>query len=236
MSSAEVDTGTDDSVEVFQPEVKKAKKKKQRRPKSTADSESMRVYVSSVLQRLSERISLNTLRPLPVFLGITGHSFCLSAGAFTPPKEEKKTLVESIRTRVALNGAFFLTNYALVAFGVAVVVALLHPGMLLVISVVCTLWWLHDYLINHELKVGSRNLGTVLSITQRSTILSVLTALAVIWKCLFPLVSFVVVSGILILLHAIMRDPQHIQSTQYDDADEMFSDGDEVMVERGDVI
>jgi hypothetical protein len=48
MSSAEVDTGTDDSVEVFQPEVKKAKKKKQRRPKSTADSESMRVYVSSV--------------------------------------------------------------------------------------------------------------------------------------------------------------------------------------------
>lgn len=187
--------------------------------------------------RLSERITLDTLRPLPMFLGVSGHAFCLSAGAFTPPMAEgKKTVMDSIQTRITLNGAFFLTNYALVASGVAVVIALLHPGMLLVCSIMYSLWWFHEYLIHHEVNIGSRNLGTMLSITQRSTILSILTMGAVLWKCLVPVISFVVVSGILILLHAVLRDPQHIESTQYADADDSFTEGDDVKIERGDVI
>jgi hypothetical protein len=168
-----------------------------------------------------------------MFLGITGHPFCLSAGAFSPPtSSDSKTVTQSIRMRITLNGAFFLTNYALVAFGVAVVVALLHPGMLLVCGLMWLLWWIHDYLIHHEVKVGKHNLGTLVSINQRSTILTVLTFGAVVWKCLFPVVSFGLVSAVLILLHAVMRDPQHIESSQKGDTE---SD-DEVMVERGDVI
>jgi hypothetical protein len=171
-----------------------------------------------------------------MFLGV-GHAFCLSAGAFTPPTAEgKKTILDSVQTRITLNGAFFLTNYALVASGVAVVIALLHPGMLLVCNIMYFLWWFHEYLIHHEVTIGSRNIGTMMSITQRSTLLSILTVAAVLWKCLVPVISFVVVSGILIFLHAVLRDPQHIESTQYADADDTFTEGDEIMVERGDVI
>lgn len=238
MISAEVDAGTDDVLYASELDVKKAKKKKKpRRPKSTMNSESFRVYLSSVLSRLSDRITLDTLRPLPMFLGVSGHAFCLSAGAFTPPTAEgKKTILDSVQTRITLNGAFFLTNYALVASGVAVVIALLHPGMLLVCNIMYFLWWFHEYLIHHEVTIGSRNIGTMMSITQRSTLLSILTVAAVLWKCLVPVISFVVVSGILIFLHAVLRDPQHIESTQYANADDTFTEGDEIMVERGDVI
>mmetsp|Transcript_22232 Transcript_22232/g.36814 ORF Transcript_22232/g.36814 Transcript_22232/m.36814 type:complete len:251 (-) Transcript_22232:418-1170(-) len=240
----DIDAGTDD-VHVSRPDArpKKKTKKNKRRPASTLNSETVRVYISSVLLRLSERISLETLRPLPLFIGITDHAFCLSAGAFTPPTStDSKTVAQSIRTRIALNGAFFLTNYALVAFGVAVVVALLHPGMLLVCGVVWLLWWMHDYLITHEVNIGKHNFGTLVSINNRSSILTIVTFGAVVWKCLFPVLSFVLVSGVLLLLHAVMRDPQHIAScSQYgaggsaDGADDFNSD-DEVMVERGDVI
>jgi hypothetical protein len=49
MISAEIDVGTDDLVDVPELDVKKAKKKKKpRRPKSTMNSESFRVYLSSV--------------------------------------------------------------------------------------------------------------------------------------------------------------------------------------------
>jgi hypothetical protein len=145
---------------------------------------------------------------------------------------EDKTALETIRTRIALNGAFFLTNYALVALGVAVVIALLHPGMLLVLGIVWSLWWFHEYLINHEVRIGNHNLGTMLSITQRSNILTLVTVLAVVWACLAPVIVFVIVSGIIILLHAIMRDPQHLEESQFANA----STDDEVVLERGDVI
>jgi hypothetical protein len=49
MISAEVDAGTDDVLDASDLDVKKVKKKKKpRRPKSTMNSESFRVYLSSV--------------------------------------------------------------------------------------------------------------------------------------------------------------------------------------------
>lgn len=234
-STIDVDTGTDDTlVDVYKPKVKKMKKKK-KRPKSTVTSESMRVYLSSVLERLGQRVSLDTLRPLPIFLGIDS-SICFSAGAFSPPSStETKSLVERWHTRMALNGAYFLTNYALVALGVAIVIALLHPGMLMVCSVVYALWWLHSYLIANQLIVfKNKDLATVLSITQRSTILTIVTFFAILWKCLLPVVSFVCVSGLLVVLHATMRDPQHFANQlNHDDEEE---EDNCVLVERGDFI
>lgn len=195
--------------------------------------------------RLSERITLDTLRPLPLFLGIqeSGHSFCLSAGAFTtiPPADDQKSVWDQLHTRLALNVALFLTNYALVAGGVAIVIALLHPGMLLVLAAVSALWWCHDYLIHQTVTVGSHNIGTLLSINQRSTALTILTVVAIVWKCLIPVVSFLVVSGILIGLHAISRDPQHIeqysqQLANGNNGTSTVTHGGQALVDRGDII
>ena len=192
--------------------------------------------------RLSDRVTLDTLRPLNLFLGLTGPSWCLSPGAFAPPtKHVDKTMFEKIRARVRLNFAFFLSNYALVAFGVAVVIAMSHPGMLLFVGAVWLLWMAHAFLIDHELIIFGTNVGMLLSITQRSTLLSVLTIIVVIWKCLVPLIVFVAISGIIILSHALMRDPKHIEnSTEFreDSDDEVIVEQDKhgVMVERGDVI
>lgn len=186
--------------------------------------------------RMSERVTIDTLRPLPMFLGISGPSFCLAAEAFNPPiKKVTKQSWEKIRSRITLNGAFFLTNYTLVAFGVAVVIALLHPGMLLFVGIVCLLWWFHEYLISHEFNVFGQNMGQIMSITQRSTILTVITLVTVIGWCLIPFVAFVAVSGVIILAHAIMRDPKHVErSSEF--VDEGSDSDEEVMVERGDVI
>mmetsp|Transcript_18520 Transcript_18520/g.33555 ORF Transcript_18520/g.33555 Transcript_18520/m.33555 type:complete len:209 (-) Transcript_18520:609-1235(-) len=192
--------------------------------------------------RLRDRVTLDTLRPLNLFLGLTGPSWCLSPGAFAPPtRHVDKTMFEKIRARVRLNFAFFLSNYALVAFGVAVVIAMSHPGMLLFVGAVWLLWMAHAFLIDHELIIFGTNVGMLLSITQRSTLLSVLTIIVVIWKCLVPLIVFVTISGIIILSHALMRDPKHIEnSTEFreDSDDEVIVEQDKhgVMVERGDVI
>jgi hypothetical protein len=177
-----------------------------------------------------------------MFLGLSGHAFCLSPGAFAPPtKRVDKTMFEKIRARISLNFAFFLSNYALVAFGVAVVVALSHPGMLLFVAGVWLLWMAHAFLIDHEVIVFGTNVGMIMSITQRSTVLSVLTIIVIIWKCLFPAVSFIAISGSLILTHALLRDPKHIESSSEfqgsEDSDEEIVDEEKhVMVERGDVI
>ena len=183
-----------------------------------------------------------------MFLGIqenkTGHSFCLAPAAFTtlPAADDQKSVWDHLHSRLALNGALFLTNYALVAGGVAVVIALLHPGMLLVLAAVSALWWCHDYLIHQTVKLGSHNIGTLLTINQRSTVLTFLTLLAIVWKCLLPVVSFVVVSGILIGLHAISRDPQHIEqcsqqsASNNSDTSPLLTRYDNAAVERGDII
>ncbi|KAI2496989.1 PRA1 family protein [Fragilaria crotonensis] len=248
MATTQIEAGTDDVEE--HPEsadVKKLKKKKKknRRASSTVTSETLRLYVASVFLRLSDRITLDTLRPLPLFLGIqeSGHSFCLSAGAFTtiPPADDQKSVWDQLHTRLALNVALFLTNYALVAGGVAIVIALLHPGMLLVLAAVSALWWCHDYLIHQTVTVGSHNIGTLLSINQRSMALTILTVVAIVWKCLIPVVSFLVVSGILIGLHAISRDPQHIeqysqQLANGNNGTSTLTHGGQAIVDRGDII
>lgn len=209
------------------------------------DTETIRLYVASVAMRLKEHVTLDTLRPLPMFLGLSGPSWCLSPGAFAPPtKHVDKTMVEKIRARVRLNFAFFLSNYALVAFGVAVVVALSHPGMLLFVGGVWLLWMAHSFLIDHEVILFGSNIGMLITIKQRSTVLSILTIIVIIWKALFPLFTFVTISGIIILSHALMRDPKHIESSSEfrrgsEDSDEEIVvevEKEHVMVERGDVI
>lgn len=70
------------------------------------DLESIRLHASSFAARIQSRISLDTLRPLPVFLGINPTNSCFSAEAFTPPiKKIDKSTFEKIKSRMKLNFA-----------------------------------------------------------------------------------------------------------------------------------
>jgi len=159
---------------------------------------------------------MDTVRPLNLFLGITGPSFCFSPLAFNPPvKKLDKSTYEKFQSRLKLNFLFFLSNYALVFLGVAITTALMHPGMVISLGVVWGLWALHNFLISNELVVFGRNIGTLISISQRSTALMIITAIVIIWKCLKPTITVIFISGALILVHALLRDPSHVTSGDF---------------------
>ena len=201
------------------------------------DLESIRLTTASMVARIQSRVSMDTLRSLPVFLGVDPTvGFCLAGGAFTPPvKKVDKSSLEKIKSRVALNWNFFLSNYVLVAAMTAVVVALMHPGMLFFVAAVYGLWSLHSFMIRNELAVFGLQLHSLLSVQQRFYLLFVLTTLVVVWKCLAPAIIFLSISSILILSHAFLRDPKHIEYTsdlllnQSDDEYENEDDDEERM-------
>ena len=145
-----------------------------------------------------------------------------------------KSAAEKFRARLKLNLTYFVSNYAVVVAGVAIVVALMHPGMIFSVSLLWSLWGLHSYLISNELVLFGIQLGTILTITQRSYLLISITAFVVIWKCLVPILFFVSISGFVILLHASTRDPKQVETcgdfflTNHDGED---SDG-EVIVDH----
>lgn len=217
--------------------------------KVSIDFESIRLHVSSWVARVQSRISLDTLRPLPVFLGMNPTNSCFSAEAFTPPvKKIDKSSLEKIKSRMKLNFAFFVSNYALVASMAALVVAMLHPGMILAVGFIWGLWTFHHFLIRHELIVFGLPVHSLLTIQQRFYTLFVLTTLVVLWKCLKPTLLFLTVSTLIIVTHAFLRDPKHIESSNADwleggaganhDSDEEGGSGgeasteSEVLVER----
>ena len=215
--------------------------------KVSIDFESIRLHVSSWVARVQSRISLDTLRPLPVFLGINPSNSCFSAEAFTPPvKKIDKSSLEKVKSRMKLNLSFFVSNYALVAAMVAVVVALMHPGMILSVGLIWGLWTFHHFLIRHEFVVFGLPVHSLLNIQQRFYSLFVLTTIVVLWKCLTPTIMFLTISGLIIITHAFLRDPKHIENCTdwleggggtHDSDEEGGSGGDastesEVLVER----
>lgn len=190
------------------------------------------------ISQLQSRVTLDTIRPLHMFLGISGHNFCFSPEAFGPPvKKLDKSTPEKFKSRLRLNFSFFLSNYALVAAGVALVIALMHPGMLVSLGFLWGMWTFHTFLISNEVIVFGRNIGTIVSLNHRSALLTAITILIVVWKCLAPTISAIAISGVLIMSHAIMRDPKHIDTapttiSRKDSDDEATSSDSEVMVER----
>ena len=189
------------------------------------------------ISQILSRVTVDTIRPLHMFLGIAGHNFCFSPEAFAPPvRKLDKSTPEKFRSRLRLNFSFFLSNYAVVAAGVALVIALMHPGMLVSLGFLWGLWTFHTFLISNEVIVFGRNIGTILSLNHRSALLSAITILVVVWKCLVPTITAIAISGLLILSHAIMRDPKHmdtsVSTSRKDSDDEGGSSDSEVIVER----
>mmetsp|Transcript_59244 Transcript_59244/g.176052 ORF Transcript_59244/g.176052 Transcript_59244/m.176052 type:complete len:236 (-) Transcript_59244:210-917(-) len=215
---------------------------------SLTNFDKFRTFLLSLLSRWRERITLDTLRPLPLFLGITGPAFCLSAEAFNPPSRHfDKTAPEKLWTRLRLNFAFFLTNYALVFFGTALVVALMHPSMILYVGIVSGMWWFHTFTLQNDIPIVAfgRDLGDVLTPERRSAFLTALSAIVGVYKCLVPILSVFGISGLIIIIHAVLRDPKHIESSQEfgfrgpadsDSEDDTTSDDDMVRVRRRDVV
>jgi hypothetical protein len=184
---------------------------------------------------------LDTIRPLPMFLGVTGHALCFSPTAFTPPiKKLDKTSTEKLKSRLKLNFTFFLSNYALVAVGVALVIALMNPAMIAILALLWGLWGFHSFLISNEVIAFGRNIGTLVSISHRSNALTLITFLVIVWKCLWPAITVAVLSSILILSHAVMRDPKNIETSNSfgnrdvddDSIGGYTSGGSEVLVDR----
>jgi len=197
----------------------------------------------SFFSQWKDRLTMDTLRPLPVFLGITGPAFCFAPQAFTPPTIHlDKNTKEKVQQRIKLNFAYFLTNYALIASGTSVVITLMHPIMIMFIGIMFLLWKTHDVIVQHDIpmEVMGLNLGEHLSVANRTRILYTVTAAVVIVFCLIPLLMAVTISGLIIVSHAVMRDPKQVESGNsfkrgVFDSDEDTDSGSEVMVEKSDV-
>jgi len=156
-----------------------------------------------------------------MFLGLDPAGLCLSPVAFTPPvKSIDKTSATKITSRMKLNFAFFLTNYVLVASMVTIVVALMHPGMIFFLGIVWGLWKLHAHLIKNQLILFGLPVHSLLSVQQRFYVLFVITSIVVVMKCLAPTLFVVIISSLIILLHAFLRDPKHIEQSSSDSDDE----------------
>mmetsp|Transcript_28845 Transcript_28845/g.41323 ORF Transcript_28845/g.41323 Transcript_28845/m.41323 type:complete len:230 (-) Transcript_28845:350-1039(-) len=168
--------------------------------------------------KIKDRISIDTIRPLALFLGVSGPTaFCFSPVAFTPPTRHlDKTSFEKVSSRLSLNFKFFSSNYAVLAIGVTVVISLLHPGMLLSVAIVWGFWSLHHFMETNSsipLNFMGKDLRQVITKQKRTTILTIFTVIVVIFKCLIPMLTVMFLSTILILFHALMRDPRDVENS-----------------------
>ena len=184
-------------------------------------------------------MTLNTIRPLPVFLGVTGPSICFSPEAFTPPAKKlmDKTTPEKFLTRIRLNFAFFLTNYALISVGTASIVALMHPKMMIFLAITWGLWSFHIAMIQKNISFYDH----ILTVERRSLLLSILTSIVVIRFCFIPFLTTIGLSLFIVLSHAVMRDPKHIESSmhmyeRHRGAEDSDSGSDDDEVEEGEMI
>jgi hypothetical protein len=181
------------------------------------DVETLRLHAASTMARISSRIRFDTLRPLPLFLGIHPVTHYPTAEAFsTPVRTLDKASAEKVASRLKLNLAFFVSNYAALAAVVAAVVGLLHPGMLIAVGGVWALWTAHHFLIRHELVVFGVPVHSLMTIPQRFYLIFSVTVIVVVWKCLKPTLLFAFVTTILIGTHALLRDPKHIEASAAD--------------------
>jgi len=176
------------------------------------DIESLRLQLSILVAHVKSKVSLETLKPLSEFLGLKStatEGVELSSRAYNPPLAGSSTMI-MIQSRIKDNCDYFTTNYVLVAAMVALVIALMHPTMLIFIGIVTSLWWCHGYLIKHELNVAGIPLHALLTVQQRFYFLLAISFMVVVWFCLVPAFLFGAISGFMILMHAAMRDTTHL--------------------------
>jgi PRA1 family protein len=188
--------------------------------------ESIRLQVGTLFARMKSHISIETIRPLPIFLGLRSVSSStasdhddsgmsgvqISPNAFTtaPIFGRGTNRYTAIRSRVQENMTYFMSNYAVVAAMTAVVILLMHPSVLIIIAILHGLWWCHGYLIRHELIVLSIPIHTVLTVQQRFYLLFATSFILIIITCVVPTLIFLLIAGVMIVCHAALRDTGHL--------------------------
>mmetsp|Transcript_20877 Transcript_20877/g.30577 ORF Transcript_20877/g.30577 Transcript_20877/m.30577 type:complete len:233 (-) Transcript_20877:73-771(-) len=210
-----------------------------KRKNNVSAIEKIRKFLLDEFPKYSSKITMDTMRPLPTFLGITGPSFCLAPDAFTPPtKKMDKNSAEKISQRIYLNFTYFLTNYAFIAAGTCIIIILLHPRTIIYSIIVCALWKMHDMTEqqNTPLILMNRDVGQYITVELRTRLLYAITLYVVVLHCLKPVITAVGLTGLMIFSHALLRDPKQIEhgSSYMDDEssdDDCDSSGSEVMVE-----
>mmetsp|Transcript_13312 Transcript_13312/g.25425 ORF Transcript_13312/g.25425 Transcript_13312/m.25425 type:complete len:280 (+) Transcript_13312:46-885(+) len=203
--------------------------------------------VMARMTSFTSKLTMDTLRPLPLFLGVSGPSLCIAADAFSPPislsRQTDKSSLEKMISRLSRNLNFFATNYAFLAMCTILVVALMHPSMLMYVAITWALWWFHVVVIREDVRlvIMNRDLNDIFTPKRRSWILTAWTVWVAIAKCLRPSMKGMAISGALVLFHAVMRDPSKVvgdivsrsnMSMGSSDSD----DGSEVLVEREDAV
>jgi len=167
----------------------------------------------------TSKLTMDTLRPLPLFMGVTtgSPSFCFAADAFSFPISftgQQSSTVENnkITSRLSRNLHYFATNYAFMALCTILIVALMHPGMLLYVGITWAAWWLHFVIIREDVKlvVMEKNLNDIFTPKRRSLILTAWTVWVGIAKCFKPSLKAMVISSALVFFHALLRDPSKL--------------------------
>ena len=144
--------------------------------------------------------------------------------------------------RFKRNLNYFATNYAFLALCTVLVVALMHPGMLLYVGITWVSWYMHVVMIREDVRlvILDKDLNEILTPKRRSWVLAAWTMWVAIAKCLRPSMKGLAISGGLVLFHALMRDPSKlagdIVSSHRTSRDQLSDDGSEVMVEREDAV
>jgi hypothetical protein len=174
-------------------------------------------HIIQSLQHLStSKLSIDTLRPLPIFMGVTGPSTCFAADAFSSPIslncQSNKSSLDRVMSRLNRNLNYFATNYAFAAVCTIFIVALMHPGMLLYVGITWAIWWLHLVIIREDIKlvIMEKDLNEVFTPKRRSWILKAWTVWVAVAKCFQPSIKGVAISGALVFVHALMRDPSKL--------------------------
>jgi len=177
----------------------------------------------------TSKLTMDTLRPLPLFMGVTtgqSPSFCFAADAFSFPisfttgghqqsssaAENKNPSFGKITSRLQRNLNYFATNYAFMALCTILIVALMHPGMLLYVGITWAAWWLHFVIIQEDVKlvIMEKNLNDIFTPKRRSWILTAWTLWVAVAKCFKPSLKGMVISSVLVFFHALLRDPSKL--------------------------
>jgi hypothetical protein len=117
--------------------------------------------------------------------------------------------------------------------------------MIMFITTMYILWKTHAIMVesNIPIVIMGKDLTHVITNEFRTHVMNILTLVVVIVYCLKPFLTAVGLSGLIILSHAVMRDPKQIESVgmikKYgaDDSDESEgTDSSEVLVEKIDAV
>ena len=142
--------------------------------------DSIRLQWSTLIVRMQQHVSIESIRPLTVFLGLTNATVPITRSTATSTMDEElekaninndppvttvlqTTMIvapdayttpngkyEMIQLRVQRNLLYYMSNYVFIVAMTSLVIVLMHPSMIFTGFIVYGLYLLHMYWIRHE--------------------------------------------------------------------------------------